>query len=588
MPTYKPPRTRTVAERGYNPYTAKKYNFNDSTKNTPDYLQTLILDDDDCAMACDNEPRCKSFQRWENKLASNRKFCILYKKPGAEITNTTPDEPRMTNVRHFDKPTTRDTLSKTRLFVKQKDMSVDPAPKGYVGFDPLILDDGGKFTVLQNACQFANRNECDIGDAPSGHLVAVGGHYGTGKDGLLAYHTGVKACSIPGVVTNTIPTNVNGDQDPQALCPTEEKCDGKDVAVYCGYNTIDNDWIADNWDSINDDTFANTRFNSYIAPTRRERDGSQSRQEGLFQVKSSNLVKWDYCNTVSFNSFVSDTDTRPLNRCKNWVTQNNYDNPDSWNKHILDRASNEPWFGPDVSVKVPGMISSLCTDTNYSSCAGAIKNAHTDETWNPQTINSFNTMMSKSTQADVINSIHDKVEEYCQTREGNDECKCRNAIYYGINNCKDGIKGCEDIMAYQKLAQNVTEQAALNKIITDLSPEKLSAACKAAETVGTNPDVEPVLRYQKTEGLNVNLNACVQSLVNQGILDVNQINQKCYNLTTAVTGGKSGAAAGGGGGDGSDGTPSSGSGSLLIWILVAAFVFIAFSGLGGLALFATS
>jgi hypothetical protein len=542
------------------------------------YLQTLILGKDDCAMACDNEPTCKSFQLFtDNPEGTGINYCMLMNKEPKDVTM--PQNPsEFTNVEVFVKPSVLTDKEKEKIATRVyglRSANTPPGP-GYRRVDGNLkvpLDDGGLFIQNQDRClgqyrgTFCDGQETDNIILPTGVWTAAGGQVGRGLEGGMQLHTGVKACDhIPGVVTNTIPTNKEGNNQPNASC-IDGQCYGQDDSYnYCGYNSINNDWILDKW-SLLSNYLENTTTKTYTSFTRP--DGTK--QTGILKVNSVKVAKNQYCNTAPLVSF---TKPDPVNKCSEFVRSEVGNTIDNWYIYLLKRAAQEDWR------PAPSVVKDGCTTVNSSVtpyCVSALRNLNVDDTMDQSVLQSLNEINGKENQStETILTIKDKVETYCQKHQNSKACECRNADKYGITNCKPDIPGCEDMIIYQKLLEAVDENSVLNEYVKNFQPRALAGACQIADSVNENT----VLQYGKAPKTNVNLNTCILNLKNQGQLTAENIVQKCeFTLKKDEDADRADGA------DGADGTSGS---STWIWILLAIVGLIVISGVAGIALFALS
>lgn len=562
----------TAEERGYRQYTGTQFNY---SKGANGYMQTLLLEKDDCAMACDNEPTCRSFQTFNNGLGRNT--CVLYNKQSSQFTGGQPDSSQK-DMKHFDK--TSSTLppeSLARLFTFENPKDIQNGYRN--GADNITLNEGGLFFNQCSDCTTCDdpNDWCDWSWNPSGIMIAGQNQpRGVGANAAaLQLHTGIKACNrIPGLVVNTVPTNSNGTDRPW----TGNDEWANDARIYCGYNKINNDWIIRNWDNLNT-YLTNTTNINYTVPKRMFARPDGSDQIGITKVDSVKVAKNDYCSTVPLTTF---KDPNPEGKCKTFIQSQGGGSINDWYKFLADRAANENWL-PATSV-----IRDACRNPNsttQNSCQNAIINLTKNENYNSSVVNDLNIMTtSDSTATGIIaDSIKNKIEDYCATRQDADECKCRNAVKYSIQNCRSDIKGCEDLMEYKKVRDAVSDvNSPLYTFLNTLQPRVLAQACKTADA-----DNSGILRYGNTKGMNVELNQCVFNLKNEGNLTADKIQQTCKiqsnqgGTGTGAGGGGTGTGGGGGtgtGGDGTDGTTS----NTWIWILVIGviLIFMSLSGAG--------
>ena len=538
------------------------------------YLQSLKLERDDCAMACDNEPECKSFQVFTDKdsAAGRQRYCMLMHKDPRDVTmEQNPSE--FSDVEVYVRPTITPPNINTRLFAKK-----NAEPPSYTGLETGLLDGAGLFTGRQNGCGNA-RPWCDVQENwrdeniiyPTGMLTAAGGQVGAGKEGMMQYHTGVRACShIPGVVTNTVPTNAAGNDQPNPDCRDRDTCNRVfEQHIYCGYRSLNNDWIIQNWDNLQSH-LASTIGNTYTAP---QRPGTP--QAGIFQVDSVKVAKGDYCNTVPLSAFVS-ADLRPITKCKQFKEQEG-GSIDSWYQFILQRTQKEDWR-PVPKVIVEGCKNSK-TSAVIDACVGAIGNLTVSETLQPDVVLHVNEINEKSDQSPlIVQAIQAKVDAYCEKHQNSLQCACRNAVKLGIANCKPGIPGCEDMVEFQKLRDVVEDNTALAEFIKGAEPRSIASACVKADASRENT----IFQYGKKTGNNIELNNCILKVDNEGGT-INDIYQKCYTKTQRNTGDGAG---GGGAGAGDD--EDEGNTSAWVWILLIAVIFLSLIGVAGIGIFALS
>ncbi len=572
---------RTVEDRGY----TKRDEFSfaiDDKNSSKGYLQTLMLERDDCAMACDNEPNCKSFQMFTDEEGSRGKqrYCMLMNKDPKDVTlRSKPSE--YTNVEVYSRPTVKpNAKGDTRLFYLKS-----AKPPDYKLFDGTVflLDDGGlnyqpaQIGGVNN--YYSDKPELRERNViyPTGILTNANYDVGLGNvggDGIIQMHTGVKACNfIPGVVTNTVPTNLEGTDVPQTGgCngPGYTNCKAQnDVGIYCGYNKLDNSWIIQNWELL-PSYLSNTLGIEYKAPIRP--DGTS--QTGIKKVDSVKIAKNDYCNTVPLSTF---TDARPAAKCSEFVKSEIWNTMHTWYEYLLIRAAKEDWRS------APTVVREACTSTNATigpRCVGAIRTLNVDDELTSnviQSVNDINRTVNQSTE--VITAIRDKVETYCQKYENSKECSCRNAVKYGVKDCKPDIPGCEDLLTYQKLLESTTKTDVLNEFVKNFPSRSLAGACKIADSVNE----QTILQYGKASSTALNLNTCIQRLENEGQLTAENIVQKC-EFRTKEEGGTDGA----GGADGADGEDEESGSSTWIFILLGILSLFLLLGGAGIALFALS
>lgn len=582
---------RAVEDRGY----TKRDGFSfaiDNKDSSKGYLQSLMLDRDDCAMACDNEPDCKSFQVFTDARAARgfHRYCMLMHKDPNDVTLRTT-VPEYTNVEVYSRPATKpNDKGDTRLF-----MLKNANPPGYKVFDGQVfsLDDGGLNYQPANVGPVTNyySDKQETGRNviyPTGILTNANFDLGLGDyggDGIIQMHTGVKACNrIPGVVTNTVPTNLDGTGLPQgtgcSVGPDGDRpnCKSQDnVGLYCGYNKLDNPWILANWENLQS-YLASTLGTEYKAPGRP--DGKSKPQVGIFKVDSVKVAKGDYCNTVPFSELTG-RDLRPITKCKEFKTQDG-GSKDFWYQFILERAQKEDWR-PTSNVIVEGCTDSKTTAV-VNACAGAIGNLNVSEPLNPDVVLHVNEINRKRDQSPVITqAIQAKVDAYCEKHQNSLQCACRNAVKFGIANCKPGIPGCEDMVEFQKLRDVIEDNTALAEFIKGAEPRVISSACQRSDAIRENT----IFQYGVPTGKSIELNNCILEVDNAGGT-INDIYQKCYTKTQRNTGDGGGGGAGDGGGGGAGDDEEEGKTSSWVWILLIAVIFLSLIGVAGIGIFALS
>lgn len=560
------PRGLTTQDRGYIKNTGTQFNY-EKSKNG--YMQTLLLKQDDCAMACDNEQTCKSFQVFNDGNKGDRSTCVLSNIKSSNFSGSAPNSSQK-NMNQFDKPpTTIVPNGIARIFQLRNALNQSPD-----GSDPgILLDDGGVFyngTDTKDQTCISSTNWCDYQSNPTGMYVApenvpAGTNHSSSS---MQLHTGVNACNIPGVVVNTVPTDKNGTDRPWQTQWMDNSY------IYCGYNTLDNDWIAKNWDVLSS-YLKDTTNVSYTFPQRNVIRPDNSSQTGISKVNSVTVAQNDYCNTVPLSTFT--TDTTANSRCKNVKTGAGGD--DDWRQFLLDRAAKEDWSKD----RVPDLVTYGCNTDNqtiiHPHCTNAIGNLQTNDKFSQNVITTLNAITTADKYG-VSQDTKNKIDEYCAKNESATECGCRNSVKYGVDNCTPDKAGCADMIEFKKLKNSIPDvNSATFQFLKAINlPRELGQSCKVADST-----TGQVLQYgKKGAGPAINVVDCVQTVINQGQITADKISQSCSVAitqtqnnggTTTTTSGSSGASGGGG-----DQTTTS---KAWIWILIAVIVVCASLILGG-------
>jgi hypothetical protein len=555
----------TVQQRGYTLHTGTNFNF-EKYKNG--YMQKLLLKEDDCAMACDNEPSCKSFQVFNDGSKGDRSTCAIYTKKSTEFTGGAPDSTQK-NMKHYNKTSTTvvpEGLAKMFVLRNAVNQSPDGADNG------ILLDDGGVFYNGTNTKDITcddPKDWCDYQSNPTGMYIArenvpAGTNHSSAS---MQLHTGVKACAIPGVVVNTVPTDRNGTDRPWQTQWLDNSY------IYCGYNSIDNDWIAKYWETL-DTYLKNTTDISYTVPKSNfvKDDGGQD-QTGIFKVDSVKVARNQYCNTVPLSTFTSDLTA--TSRCRN--TKMSAGGLDDWKKFILDRASREDWSKD----RVPELITSSCqTDNDVISpyCKTAVNVLQTSDNFSQVLKTGLNTLTNYDKNG-LSENVKTKIEEYCAKNESAEECGCRNAVVYGVNNCKPGITGCEDMIEFKKVKDAIPDTTnPLYQFLNAINvPRALSQACKIADE--NNSGLK--LRYgKKPNDASIILAPCIQKIVNEGgEINAQNITLKCQTQINQYMDKTSSTNVNKSQDSGQEDTTTSS--KAWIWILLALFVVCGSLLLGG-------
>ena len=595
----------TAEQRGYSevvsPSNYECYAF--GAYNNPKCHQFLVLQKDDCAMACDNESKCKSFQVFQDQERGGTNSCFLFTDTFDGMTSTTQNDRKFANgTRKFIKPPSKVPDAETRLYAKpmnagyysrdsfldsnirrnfgdtSKIADMDKAPM--MIYDRLYCQMNGNAPDFRYCAPIPSGNPNGIENYPTGMLVATGVTIGAGQGelGAVPFHTGVKACKIPGLVAMTQPTNASATDEPEPGCRTWNECNANDVAFNCGYNKLNNDWIIQNWDNLQNH-LVNTLSTNVNAVKPRMSSVNDS-IEVIQNVDSVKVAKSDYCKSVPLSTFVNDSTNSSFNRCSEFIqSQKNIRNIDEWYNFLLDRASKEDWRS------APSLVSDSCNKSSSPStkdgCISALNNLNISDPFSTGVVQSLNDINANPGQESRIIQKHkDQVNSYCQKHQDREECSCRNAVEFGIAKCKPGIKGCEDMVEFQKLAESIDQNTALSTFIEKLEPRKLASACQRADV---NTDGK-LLRYGVESTKYIQLNNCILNLKNQGTINANNIVQKCEIFTAENdVPGAGGGAGGGGAGGGDDEKTSS-----WVWILLIAVIFLSLIGVAGIGIFALS
>jgi len=437
---------------------------------------------DDCAMLCDQWYLCKSFTM-SNDPGTNggQSICYLNMEPTAGFTSSMDKSSQwIKNPQNYDK-TGSSTVPSTRFTTL--DINNENGPS---------LDTSAKWSCT-------GRNCCTPSDATTGGTTgyllqgAKGG--GDNNDHCGTYVGSASgACGIPGKVVRTTAPTTSGWK--------------------CHYNTIDKQWIIDNWNNINQ----------------------------RFDETNTNNIKDDFCaNTISS----ADITGIHNQKCKTWYKSTSGNNTDTeWYKYLIAKSVNKTGWQSDRSSQQL-LVQSCKTGSIDTSneCKNALGKIDTGSSWASNFIDSLNEVTTSTLfSIDLVSIAKQKTEAYCAANQSRPECACRNAIVLGLGRCATGIPGCEELVQYQKLQTTLqalpqtSQTQALLADIRNIKPRSQASACLNAYE-GTTSSV--LVYDRKGPGDIITMNNCIQDINNWGTIDSNNIEMSCNITNTASPGSSS-------------------------------------------------
>jgi hypothetical protein len=444
----------------------RNYTFVDSDDHPSTRLRQMNLSINDCAMACDKDPNCRSITWWNDRSWGPDGSCFTNREPQTNRPKAPNNNWFGANPpQNYDKP---ETVT-TRNLIKTKSIS---APNT-------------SYATGKRYGQGNGREYCDSApyqNVPSGNQEVSGsGSCGRGKRCCRQDFLGVAACSIPGIVWDV-------DKD------------GTDNVI-CGYTDIDNTWIETNWNDLS----------------------------SFFDAANMEKVKQQFCDTSSpatiagspGNNYckqfiLNKNGSQPESVWYNYLTDN-MSKRSGWSSDqdairlVIQSCKNG---GADTGTGCNSAINTLPI--------GSVK-------WSSPLIAGLNDLNSSTVPADQLKTLSEKVEAYCSTQENSAECGCRNAVKYKVDGCTVDKPGCEDLVPFKTFKDSLSSSGTPNygnilTLINGIRPRVQAHACRLAD----GSESGNILQFGKPQaGDKIQINACIQTLQNSGTLDVNKVDMAC-------------------------------------------------------------
>jgi hypothetical protein len=469
----------------------------------------LWLKDDDCALACDTDPSCKSITLYDDG-SDNLRVCFL--NTAKTVDNgpgTTNSGVSYKNVANYDKPASQAAIAKTRIIAKGFPNTSQHPASGQWGISRTPMDEGGRFAMTGS--EYCSTGAWEYYRSPSGVQIDPRGWMGQNRTTCLATHQGAKACTqtMPGTVTNIRNTNRDGTGGPS-------QSDWSDVGLECSYSKMDPTWVSTNWPNLAD----------------------------YFNPSNVAIVKQQYCDNLTPAQLGSGQNNQ---RCHEFISSGTTTQDSTWARYVINNVTTPNW---EMDIDRVNLALGEClaggVDTD-SLCTSKISGISTLRQFSPTLIDKLNEVTSdQRTSSQQINAIKTVVGGYCKNYPNRPECACYNAATLGVSGCRAGVPGCDDFLTYQHVLAEVTgnspQEVSTRTIIGSINPRLNSRACVDADS-----GVGGILQYGPTpQGSTNNLNLCIPKIINSGVINAKTISENC----TTVSGSGSGTGTGSGSGTG--------------------------------------
>ena len=496
------------------------------------YSQSLIkpsgtpLSLNGCAMGCDKNPNCKSFQWAQRTNNATVKYGACWFR-----TTTTPTAGGTANSTAvtYNKPTVSPSKPTGLVLTgPMKNPAIDAGNNYYPACQVYGTSNLYEGHVIPYFRGFPGDFDSIILSTNQGNAQNHGCPYGNGRTSVVGpLYVDPSACMLPGEVYTTDYVNLGNGLDNGG----NQVGDGS-IGYKCTYSNLDSAWVFSNW----------TNLASYLNS---QTDIINAQYRACSTLSANDLMNRDQSSN-GYMCYQLANQTGTLKQYYNLVAQNS--------SNVLDKPGNFEALANACDTKAhPG------NSADSLVCAEALNTIPSDN-WNSLIIggiNSFNTAAEGvgNYTSDEMTAIKNRIEAYCSKPNSNSNpyCGCYNVLHYGVEGCKSTITGCDaTVMALQSKVNAAGAQSLYQNL--DKAQRASAHACNVTDN--------SVAIYGPEISIDVQFAACNSAISASGSTISGGVSQVC-NIGLGGTGGS--PPAGGTGGSppagGTGGSPPAGGSS---------------------------